>query len=91
MKILIKRDAVYDQDFKDMNFELESVLETNDEADATEVTYMFLKAMEIEGYYKGSILNAMYNVALAEAEQWDIELKDEEEEYYGKDSSCYCQ
>lgn len=79
MKIIIKKDAIYDEDFKDMNFTVDSVLETSDEADATEVVYMFLKAMEIEGFYKASVLNAFYNVALAEAEQNRIELVDEDD------------
>ena len=79
MKIIIKRDAIDDEVFKNLNFTLDSVLEISDEANATEVVYMFLKAMDIEGFLKESVLNAFYNVALAEAEQHNIELVDEDD------------
>ena len=74
MKITINHEPIYDDIFRDSNYKLDCILETNEEADCTETLYMCLKAMLIEGYQLKSILQAMYDISDVESFENNIKL-----------------
>jgi len=79
MQIIVKHEAIKDNNFQDFNYTLDCVIEPSKDADATEVVYSFVKAMEVAGFYKNNVIQAFYDVAMSEAYEWDYEI----EEYNG--------
>lgn len=61
MKVIIEQKPVDDIDFDDVNWGVDATFYTNEEANATSCIYMFARAMQLEGYLKKSIIDAMEN------------------------------
>lgn len=80
MKITIKHEPIYNNIYRDSNYELNCIIKNSDEADATETLYMCMKAMLIEGYPLKSILQAMYDISDVESFENNIELDKSEDE-----------
>ena len=84
MKIVVNVKPAYYNELRDDischdYFNTEAVFEIpdDDEADIHDHVRMFIKAMEVEGYYDTSIAQAMFEQALCIAHNNEIKLKTE--------------
>lgn len=77
IKILLEKQP--DEDYYDSsNYELESIIKIDTDANATEYISAVCKAMQIEEYSTESIANAMYNYSQYLANKYRFELKDDD-------------
>lgn len=61
MKVIVEQKPIDDPNFDDLGWGMDATFYVAEEANATSCIYMFARAMQLEGYLKTSIIDAMEN------------------------------